>query len=118
MSRITLYHNPGCSKSRAARALLEERGADFETIRYLESPPSRAELERIVASIDDPPEKLVRKDKNWQTLGLEANEYTEAGPVVSVLLEHPAQMERPVVLKGDRGVIARPPERVLELLDD
>ncbi len=117
MSRITLYHNPKCSKSRAARALLEEHGADFDTIEYLKTPPSRPDLERIVSLIDDAPEKLVRKDKNWATLGLDADACTEADAVVSVLLDHPVQMERPVVLRDDRGLIARPPERVLELLD-
>ena len=65
----------------------------------------------------DPPAELVRKDKNWKELGLSAGDYESPDAVATLLLEHPRLMERPVVVKGERAVIARPSDKVLELLD-
>ena len=64
----------------------------------------------------DPPSELVRKDKRFKQLGLEADAYETAEAVVGVLLEHPELMQRPIVLKGDKAVIGRPPENVLGIL--
>ena len=122
MADIVVYHNPACSKSRGAVAILEERGDAAEIVEYLKTNPSRADLERIVDAIasvpgSDEPAALVRKDKRFGELGLAAGDYVTKEQVVALLLEHPELMERPVVLVGDRAVIARPSERVLELLD-
>jgi len=114
---IVVYHNPVCSKSRGALAILVERGADVEVIRYLDEPPSRADLERIVGAIPDEPGALVRKDKRFAELGLVASDYATADEVVALLLEHPELMERPVVIRGASALICRPSERVLELLE-
>jgi arsenate reductase len=116
MERLVLYHNPGCSKSRGALQILEERGADFEVVEYLSTPLARADLEAILEGIPDAPAELVRKDKHFESLSLDASDYVEADAVVGLLLEHPKLMQRPVALLGGRGVIARPSERVLELL--
>jgi arsenate reductase (glutaredoxin) len=116
MSDVTVYHNPSCSKSRGALELLRERAVDADVIEYLKAPPDRAELGRIVDAITDPPAALVRKDKRFKELELDAADYTTRKAVVDLLLEHPELMERPVVFHGDRAVIARPSERVLELL--
>ena len=105
------------SASRSALALLEERGVDFEVIDYLEDPPSRLDYDRILALIPDAPAALVRKDDNWKALGLDPDDYQTPGRVAELLEAHPELMQRPVVLKGDRAVIARPPEKLLELLD-
>ena len=113
---ILVYHNPVCSKSRGALEILGEQGVDVEVIEYLKAPLTRAELERIVDAIPDAPSALVRKDKRFQALGLSAGDYETKDQVVSVLLEHPDLMERPVVFRGERAVIARPSEKVLELL--
>ena len=115
---IVVYHNPVCSKSRGALEILAERGADAEVIEYLKEKPSRADLERILAAIPDEPSALVRKDKRFAELGLDATDYETTEQVVALLLEHPELMQRPVVIRGDRGLIARPSERVLGLLDD
>ena len=73
MSEPTLFHNPQCSKSRSAKELLDERGVDYELVEYLKAPPTKADLERIVELIDDPPAKLVRtKDPKFKALGLTA----------------------------------------------
>ena len=114
---IVVYHNPVCSKSRGALDILSERGADTEVIEYLKANPSRGDLERILAAIPDEPSALVRKDKRFAELGLVAGDYETADAVVALLLEHPELMERPVVFRGDRALICRPSERVLELLD-
>ena len=66
--------------------------------------------------IDDPPADLVRKDKNFKDLGLDAGDYTTENAVVALLLEHPRLMQRPVVVRGDRAVIARPSDKVKALL--
>ena len=114
---MRVYHNPVCSKSRGALEILGERGVDVEVIEYLKAPPTRADLERIVDAVSDPPATLVRKDKKFGELGLHATDYQTKEQVVTLLLEHPELMERPVVFRGERAVIARPSEKVLELLD-
>ena len=116
MARIVLYHNPACSKSRGAKHILAERDVDFDTVEYLKTPLDEAELRRILDVIDDPPAELVRKDANFRELGLSAENYVTADAVVKLLLEHPKLMQRPVVLRGDRGVIGRPSERVEDLI--
>ena len=75
-----------------------------------------ADLRRILELIDDEPAELVRKDANFRELGLRAGDYTTADTVVALLLEHPKLMQRPVVVRGARAVIARPSEKVEELL--
>jgi len=114
---MRVYHNPVCSKSRGALEILGERGVELDVIEYLKAPPARAELERIVDSIPDAPSALVRKDKRFGELGLNADDYETKAQVVALLLEHPELMERPVVFRGERAVIARPSEKVLELLE-
>lgn len=117
MAEILVYHNPVCSKSRGALEILADQGVDMDVVEYLKAPPDRSELERIVDSIDGTPADLVRKDKRFKELGLDGGDYVERDAVVGLLLEHPELMERPVVFRGARAVIARPSERVLELLD-
>jgi arsenate reductase len=114
---MRVYHNPVCSKSRGALEILGERGVDVDVVEYLKAPPTRADLERIVDAVPDPPATLVRKDKRFGELGLVADDYQTKEQVVALLLEHPELMERPVVFRGERAVIARPSEKVLELLD-
>jgi arsenate reductase len=115
---MLVYHNPSCSKSRGALDLLREHSVDVEVVEYLRHPPDRAALERILDAISDPPDALVRKDKRFKELGLDASRFATREAVVDLLLEHPELMERPVVFRGERAVIARPSERVLELLEN
>lgn len=117
MSEIRLLHNPMCSKSRSALDLLQSKGVEPEVIRYLDEPPDRATLELIVSRLADP-SALVRKDAHFKELGLDAADYTDAESVVELLVEHPRLMERPVAIRGDRVALGRPPEQVLDLLDD
>jgi arsenate reductase (glutaredoxin) len=116
MDEVRMFHNPRCSKSRGALQILQERDVDVDVVEYLETPPDRRTLERIVDSIPDPPAALVRHDNRFKELGLDPKAYTTKQDVVALLLEHPELMERPVVFRGERAVIARPSERVLDLL--
>jgi arsenate reductase (glutaredoxin) len=115
---LLVYHNPRCSKSRGALELLGDRGIDVEVIEYLQTPPDRATLEWILDTIDEAPQELVRVDDRFRELGLDPDAYQDRAAVIALLLEHPELMQRPVVIRGDRGLIARPSERVLALLDD
>lgn len=117
MSGAEIFHNPSCSKSRGAVEILREHEVDADVTEYLKAPLDRATLERIVDVIDDEPAALVRKDAHFKELGLDAGDYVTKDEVVTLLLEHPKLMERPVVIVGDRGVIARPPEKLLALID-
>jgi len=117
MRPITVYHNPSCSKSRGALELLRERGIDCEVIEYLHHPLDRRTLARILSLLPGPPADLVRKDKRFKELGLREEDYQTNEQVIALLLDHPELMERPVVIRDTRAVIARPSERVGEILD-
>ena len=117
MDELLVYHNPSCSKSRGALDILGERGVATDVVEYLKAPPDRAALERIVDAVPDPPAELVRKDQRFTELGLDGSDYTDREAVIALLLEHPELMQRPVVFRGERAVIARPSDKVLELLD-
>lgn len=117
MAGVTIYHNPVCGQSRGALEILRERGVDPEVVEYLKTPLDRATLERFLDLLPDPPADLVRKDKRFKELALDADAYQTREQVVAVLLKHPELMQRPVVVRGKRAVLARPSEKVLALLD-
>jgi arsenate reductase (glutaredoxin) len=96
--------------------LLRAQGAEFDTVEYLKTPLDRMTLERIVAMLEGPPAELVRKDRRFEELGLKAANYVSVEAVVALLLKHPELMQRPVIVKRGKAVIARPPERLLPLL--
>lgn len=96
--------------------ILRERDVEFDVIEYLKTPLTKADLERFVDLLPNEPGYLVRKDKRFKDLGLNAGDYTSKQQVVDILLEHPALMERPVIINGEKAVIARPSEKVEELL--
>ena len=108
MDHVTLYHNPACSHSRGALALLTERGVAFDTIEYLKTPPTREALEGIIKILEGPVAEMVRKDKRFDELKLNAADYTTKETVIPLLLQHPELMQRPIVIRGGRAVIARP----------
>lgn len=114
---VTIFHNPQCSKSRAALGILTERGVAPTVVEYLRTPPDRGTLERILGLLGGPPGALVRRDARYRELGLTEVDHATRAQVVDLLLRHPELMERPVVVAGDRAVLGRPPERVLDLLD-
>jgi arsenate reductase len=117
MERVTIYHNPGCKHSRGALELLGSRRVEHDTIEYLKTPPDRATLEKIIGMLSDPPSEMVRDDKRFKELGLKMEDYQTREAVVDLLLKYPELMQRPIIIRQGRAVIARPPEKLLPLLD-
>ncbi|HSD60400.1 MAG TPA: arsenate reductase (glutaredoxin) [Burkholderiales bacterium] len=114
-SGFTIYHNPRCSKSRRALALLEAAGERPEVVEYLKTPPTRAEPKALLKKLALRPAQIVRtgevlyKEK-YQGRDLSDEQWLDA------LVENPVLMERPIVVKGERAIDGRPPEQVLEIL--
>jgi arsenate reductase len=96
--------------------LLRGRDVEFDIIEYLKKPPTRETLEKIIDILDSPAADLVRKDKRFKELGLSADDYVEKKAVVALLMKHPELMQRPIVIRGKRAIIARPPEKLATLL--
>lgn len=116
MTDLTLYHNPRCSKSRGALELLEARGLAPHVVRYLDTPPSAAELRVLLAKLGYTPRQLLRSGEEvYQELNL-ADPALDDEALIAAMLAHPRLIERPILVAGDRAVVGRPPERVLELL--
>jgi len=113
MAELTLFHNPKCSTSRKVDEALTVAGVDHDVVLYLKEAPSRGDLERIIGHLDDPVADLVRKDKRFGELGLEAGDYVTADAVIALLLEHPELMQRPILETSTRAAIGRPPEDVV-----
>jgi len=114
---VTIFHNPSCSHSRGALGILNEQCVDYRVIEYLITPPDRATLEMIISKLVNPVTELIRTgDKRFIELGLDPNVYKTPEQIIEFLLVHPELMQRPIVIKGDRAVIARPSDRVAELL--
>jgi arsenate reductase (glutaredoxin) len=112
---ITLYHNPRCTKSREALALLRSHGIEPTIVEYLKTPPTLAELTDIVKRLGVEPQALVRKSEDvfkqsYQGKQLDTSQW------IAAIAAHPILLERPIAVRGTRAVIGRPPERVLELL--
>ena len=116
MSEYTIYHNPRCSKSRQTLALLEENGVTPAVVLYLESPPTAGELKALLGKLGIAPRALLRKgEDDYKALGL-ADDSLGEDALVDAMASHPKLIERPIVVRGDRAVLGRPPENVLELL--
>jgi arsenate reductase (glutaredoxin) len=113
---VIMWFNPNCSKCRGAKDILEDEQVSCEIVRYLQDAPSRAELERVMAllGIDDPRAMMRTGESVYKELGLKD---VEGDALLDAMAAHPILIERPIVIRGDRAVIGRPPERVRELLD-
>jgi len=115
METLTIYHNPRCSKSRAALALLQERKVPLRIVEYLKDPPTRAELAALRKKLGLAPAEWIRKtESEFKDAGLTANSPDDK--LLDAMATHPILIERPIVVRGARAVVGRPPERVLELL--
>jgi arsenate reductase len=114
---VCVWFNPRCSKCRSARDLLEERGVDAAYVRYLDEAPNRAELEAVLAKLGtDDPRVIVRTGEAlYRELGLADASRDE---LLDAMAANPILIERPIAVRGERAVVGRPPERVLDLLAD
>jgi arsenate reductase len=112
---VTVWFNPACSKCRTVQGLLAERGVDADYVRYLDQAPSRADIEAVLARLGtgDPRSIMRTGEAVYRELGL-AGADREA--LLDAMVAHPILIERPIVIRGDRAVVGRPPENVLDLL--
>lgn len=114
--RIKVYQKPTCSKCRATIGILKDRGADFESINYYEQPLTVKELRKLIDRLGIAPRDLLRKGEQvYRDLGLAKRELSDE-ELIRLMVENPDLIQRPIVVKGDRAVLARPPENVEELL--
>ena len=112
---IKIYHNNRCSKSRYGLQILEDSGKDFEVVKYLEDVPSVDELTDLIKLLGITPLQLIRKGEaiwkeNFKTQNLSDSE------LIVAMVKHPKLIERPIVINGDKAVIGRPPELILDII--
>jgi|TARA_B100000929_G_C15424053_1_gene392385 arsenate reductase len=115
MSEVTIYHNPRCSKSRQTLELLKEKSIEPEVVEYLKTPPNAAELKDILGKLGLSPDELMRKKEAiYKELGLAG--VSDENELITAMVNNPKLIERPIVIKGDKAAIGRPPESVLDIL--
>ncbi len=113
---VVIYHNPRCSKSRMGLQLLQDQGIEPEIVTYLDSPPDVQELTRILKLLGLEPRQAMRmKEKEFLDNDL-GNESLSHEDLVTAMVAHPRLIERPIVISGDKAVIGRPTEKILEVL--
>lgn len=114
MTRTVIWHNPRCSKSREALALLRTQGVEPDVVHYLETPPSVGAIQAALGALALPAHALLRtKEAEYKARGLSPDDSEET--LIAAMAVHPGLIERPVVFHGARAVIARPPEALLAL---
>jgi arsenate reductase (glutaredoxin) len=116
MSELSIYFNPRCSKCRTAQGLLTERGIEARVVEYLSVAPTVPQLQELMEQLDitDPRAMMRTGEEVYATLALA----DQSGPaLLEAIAANPILLERPIVVRDGRAVIARPPERLLELLD-
>ncbi len=116
MSKIKIYHNPRCSKSRKTLELLLENGQSPEVIKYLETPPSVAELTELLKLLAMQPRDLIRKTEIHYKQNNMDNEKLTASELVQLMVAFPKVIQRPIVVVGEKACIGRPPENVLDII--
>lgn len=116
MPHVTLYHNPRCSKSRAALALLEAEGIQPQLRLYLEQPLTKTELRKLLKLLDMNARELLRESEDaYKRLGL-SNPALDENQLIAAILAEPRLLQRPIAVVDDEAAVGRPPEKVLELL--
>lgn len=112
---IKIYHNPRCSKSREGLHMLEEEGREFEIVKYLEEQPTKTELKELIKKLGIKPIDLVRqKETVWKEnyKGKDLND----SQIIDAMLQHPNLIERPIIVNGEKAVVARPAEAMRTIL--
>ena len=115
-AKVTIYHNPRCTKSRQTLQLIRDAGVEPEIVEYLKTPPGADELDDILKRLKiEPIDLMRRKEPPFKELGI-ANRELSREEAIQILVDNPVLIERPVVVKGRKAVIGRPPENVNDLL--
>jgi len=112
---VTIYHNPRCSKSRATLSLIEERGIEPVVVEYLKDPPDATELKRILGLLGKRPRDIARP-KEAREAGIDLDAADDA--LIAAMVANPIAIERPIVVTADAARMGRPPESVLDILED
>ncbi|MEN4053639.1 MULTISPECIES: arsenate reductase (glutaredoxin) [Sulfurimonas] len=117
MSQIQIWHNPRCSKSRQALALLDETGVEKDVVKYLEETPTKEQLKELLKMLgfSSARELMRTKEAVYKELGLK--DEVDEEKLIEAMVENPKLIERPVIIKGDKAIIARPPEKAKEFLE-
>jgi arsenate reductase len=115
MPDIAIYHNSRCTKSRNALQILQEKGVPFRIHNYMQEPLSAAEIKRLLRLLDMPAESLIRKNEpiykeKFRQRSMKEDEWIEA------MVLHPQLIERPIVVYGQKAVVARPPEKIGDII--
>jgi len=115
MAKVTIWHNPRCSKSKNSMILLEEKGVDAEVVKYLDTPPTKEELKTLLSQLGMGARELMRtKEDIYKELNLK--EENDEEKLIEAMVSNPKLIERPIVIKDGKAVIGRPIENVVELL--
>jgi len=115
MSEYKIWHNPRCSKSRQALAILEEKGCEVEVVKYMDTLKSVDEIKEVLAKLNISARELMRTtEDDYKSLNLKDEENEQK--LIEAMSTHPKLIQRAIVIKGDKAVLGRPPEKVLELL--
>lgn len=114
MADLVIYHNPRCQKSRAAKQILDEKGVKYRVVEYLKNPPSEEELRTLLRKLGLSARDVVRRnEKLYKELDLQNASEDE---LIRTIVQHPILLERPIIVRGERAVLARPPEKVYDIL--
>ena len=112
---MKIYHNPRCSKSRQTLNLIKDKGVEVEIIEYLNKTPSEKELSDIINLLGIKPEKLIRKGETDYKVNFKGKALSDS-EWISAMIKYPKLIERPIVISGNKAILGRPPENVLDLL--
>ncbi|MED5388857.1 MAG: arsenate reductase (glutaredoxin) [Pseudomonadota bacterium] len=117
MTDYTIFHNPRCSKSRQTLALLEENGIQPTIVKYLDDIPDAATLKTLInkLGLEKAHDLIRRKEADYKTAGLSAQSSDD--DVIAAMMQYPKLIERPIVVRGNKAVLGRPPENALQLMD-
>lgn len=113
--RLTIYHNPRCSKSREACSILENKGVEFDTVEYLKTPLDQKQIKALLKLLRVKAEEIVRKSEPIYIENFADKKLTET-QWIKILAQNPILIERPIIVKGNKAIIGRPTEKVLELI--
>ncbi len=112
---ITIYHNNRCTKSREGLEILENSGKPFEIKKYLEDIPNKKELQELISKLGIKPIELIRKNEAIWKENFKGKELSDS-QIITAMVENPKLIERPIVINGDKAIIGRPPENILDII--
>jgi arsenate reductase (glutaredoxin) len=112
---IKIYHNPRCGKSREGLELVEKSGKAFEVVKYLTDVPSFEELQTIIKLLGIAPIELIRQKEDVWVKNFKGKELSDEA-IIKIMIENPILIERPIVINGNKAVIGRPPEKILDIV--